>query len=147
MGAAISGTIGGTFVGFTPSSGTTAIIGGNIAGNSVSTSVQFCGPFSSPRNAAEADSRAGMPRAGTASKLYVYLANAVPVGQTVTIALEKNGSDSALTCIITNAAGTGAFACDTTHTVTYSKGDNFSFSFKTNSGSNNSLGGWAFAYD
>ena len=65
MGAATSGMIGGTFFSFTPTTGTTAIIGENIVGNSISTTAQFCGAFSSPRNATEADSRVQMPRAGT----------------------------------------------------------------------------------
>ena len=125
----------------------TAIIGGNIAGNQVSTTAQFCGPFSSDRQTTEADVRAGIPRAGAASKLYVHIANVVPGGQTVTVAVEKNGADSALGCTITSTAGTGVFACDTTHTVSYAKGDNFSLSYKTSSGTNNSLAGWAFAYD
>ena len=147
MGAAMSGTISGTLVGFTPATGTTAIIGGNIAGNQVSTTAQFCGPLSSDRQTTEADVRAGMPRAGTASKLYVYIANGVPAGQTVTVALEKNGADSALGCTIPAGSGPGVFACDTSDTVPYAKGDNFSLKYLTSSGTNHSPAGGAFAYD
>ena len=58
------GKLGGPLIGLTPANGTTAMIGGNIAGNSISTTAQFCGAFSSPRNSAEADSRVEMPRDG-----------------------------------------------------------------------------------
>ena len=88
-----------------------------------------------------------MSRAGIVSKLYVYIANAVTAGHTVTVALKKKGADSALGSTITNANGPGVFACDTTHFVSHGRGGNFSLSYKTSSGSDTSLAGWAFAYD
>jgi hypothetical protein len=83
-----------------------------------------------------------MAVAGTMKNLYVYTKNTT--ASTVDVTVLKNGSASALTCQIQNAATT---ANDTTHTVSFSVGDRFEVQIGNNRGVTINGFGFSVEYD
>lgn len=68
------------------------------------------------------------PFAGTIRNLYVRVSAAPGAGTSVTFTVNKNNTDTAVTCTI---SGTGQTASDTTHSVTVAAGDQLSIHVTT----------------
>ncbi len=77
-----------------------------------------------------------VPRAGTAKKLYCYVATAPGGADTVLITVRKNAADQALTCTITGAATT---CNDTSNTFAVAVADRLSMSIASSAGTAASL--------
>lgn len=139
-------------LGFTPTIGSTAIIFGNFGGGTVTTSNLYNLPLTSFTSGTIAQAEYGLPRAGTASKLYWCQGVANGAGVTTTVTLMKNGSAQALTGTVTSSFGSSGIGCaalDTNagHNVSYSRGDQMTLQVITGSGTSGAMGGWSIAYD
>ena len=77
-----------------------------------------------------------MPMAGTASNLYVGTSQAIPGGTTIVITLQKNTTDTSLTCTLSADAQT----TDLVHTVSVAAGD--SLQFKVVASGNVAIANW-----
>jgi len=133
--------------GFTPSTGSTTILGGSINGGTVTTTATYNAPLGTTTSTTQANASLTMPRACSISKLNVVQITANGSGVTTTFTLEKNGSDTAITGTITNGSGTGVIAVDSSHTVSFAKGDLMSLKYVTGSGTSGTIGAWTVACD
>lgn len=116
---ATSATITSLTAEILPTSGTPGMIGGGLAGTAPS-GTQFWIPFDSSANATELNAGIGVPRAGTATTLCVYLTT-TGAGASV-FTLFKNGSPTSLVLTLSTAAG----AQCVTGSVAYAQGDTMS---------------------
>ena len=130
-------------IGYTPSSGTPEMIWGQIA-TTGSTTTSYATPMVTAVSTTEANVGMTLPRACTASNLYIVLATNEGGTQTLTVTLRKNNSNTALTGTIAPSTTAGVITLDVTHTVALAQGDKIDVAFGTNSGVSGSLGGWAF---
>lgn len=97
---------------------------GSRGGNLSTTTTQYTGIGGQQGlNATEARRRNVIPTGGTIKNLYVKLSTAPGAGTSRTFTLYKNGSATALTCTVSDAATT---ANDTTHSVSVAAGDEVS---------------------
>lgn len=110
--------------------GETAIVGGM---NSTLTTVQRYNSLQGGSTWAAnlPNFAAPMPTSGTFKNMYIALETATGAAKSRTLALNVNGSDSALTVTITNASS----GSDTSHTVSVSAGDKVAFNHASTSGS------------
>lgn len=74
-------------------------------------------------NATELNSRSVVPIAGTLKNLYIRLGAAPTAGKSFAFTVEKNGSDSTITCTVSDA---NTSCNDTTHTLSLAAGDTIS---------------------
>lgn len=136
---------GMSFVGvvFTPASSNTTLVTGIAVNTAPSTTLNYYPPGIGLGGTITAVANAGVafPFACTASKLYATLSTAG--GQPVIATVMRNGVASALSG--TMATTVGAQAVDTTHTVSFAKGDLVALAVSTASGTGAIVAGWSFA--
>lgn len=112
--------------------------------NTVSTTTVYSEPFMLNTSATIANTQIAVPRACTASNLYVVQATANGATPVTTFTLVQNGTATALTGTVNQASGTGSLLIDNTHTVSLAAGDRIQLSYVVQSGTSGTIGGWAF---
>jgi hypothetical protein len=147
-GAGTVQTVQSYAVNLTPTSGTTFLVGG-IVGGTVAGTTEFNMPFGNYQSATEVNGLLAVPRAFTASNLYVCIAGTQGAGITTTFTLIDGGSSgttytsTALTGSIAAATVAGCYGIDLTHTVSILKGDRIGIQIVTTGGTSATIGGWA----
>jgi hypothetical protein len=133
---------------FVPTDGVSAVLWGNIAGATASTTAGYSKPIAPITSATEANEEATSPIACTLSHLYVYQSVANGAGVTTTFTLWRGvgSTGAAAATAITGTiapATTGAQAVDTTHSVAIAAGDRVTLQYVTNTGTSGAMGGWS----
>ncbi len=97
------------------------IIGGGTGTSSLHrTATRYVPMFNAGRSATESDVQQPVPVAGTVSSFYVTLDGSPGSGNSYTFVVRKNGEDTPVTCIISDADTTGS---DLTDSVSFDAGD------------------------
>ena len=122
-----------------------SLVDGNQLSNSATRYLPISGTCNSTTGTSDVLSRQLIATAGTIKNLYIYLPTAAPgVGNNYVFTLYKNGSPTALTVTVADAAQTGN---DTSNDVSVSPGDLFSLQSVPNSTPATSLVGWGFTFE
>jgi len=136
---ATSGGINGWTVEILPTSGTPAMIHGEIGGLLTASQTKFWEPFSNVASTTESAMRMPMPRAGSVSNVCVNVQQAV--ANTTSVTLMKNGSTTALTFNLANSTGV---QCSTTGgPIAYAQGDTMDLQIVAGTSTQFALGGWS----
>ncbi|HWE51398.1 MAG TPA: hypothetical protein VG273_16520 [Bryobacteraceae bacterium] len=125
---------------FVPASGTSTIVGGS-AYTAPTTTVNYSTVGSTADTNTLANAEVAMPISCLAANLYVTLTGSSATADIFT--LYKNGVATALTGSLVSVSG--AQAVDTTHTVSFAKGDLVTLAKSTASGTGAIPGGFAFS--
>lgn len=149
--AGVLPTVNQIRVGFNPADGVSTILGGAFGQSSIGTTTQFFRFFSRHSDSTEARELMVMPRAGTASHLYVTIGTAITAPHVVTVTLRRcplgvSCADTPITCALNNASGTGAIACDVSHTQAFAATDAFCLSAVSSAGTESGLSGFSMVY-
>ena len=140
-----TGPIGPTGVtGPTGPRGADGTSGSAIGGNYPNTaSNNFLLPWGTTTSATEANANVPLP-SGTATKLVVSLTVAPGTGQSATLSIRKNGSNSVLTCTV---SGTSTTCTDAVDSVAFNNGDLLSILYTKTGSAAASRVRFAFEYN
>lgn len=101
---------------------------GNPNSTVPSSVTRYSGFGGSPMASGEANVKITVNYACTLSQFYLHTTTTQPASGSLTIAIRKNGSDTALTFVISAGTAANTFS-DLTHSVTFAAGDDISIGF------------------
>ena len=127
---------------YQPSSGTDgkAIVGSVINFTATAGTTTYFAPWYKSVSTTEVHQRAVLPRGGTLGNNYAYVKTASSGGNTTTLTIEKNGSDSSAVVSITNgSSGT----ITESGTASVSRGDGVDMKIASVGGTGPIIGSWS----